>query len=236
MSHAAVLIVAQAQPWRASLAERLASAGCRVELVDVADAAERAESFRPDIVFVSEPGGERDPLEVCRLIRRRLASRTPAFLLTSDEPSSDDDGSLGGTRRLSALAPLAEAVGLLIDGSCDAPPGPPRPAPQIEVNWSERRALVNGRELSLTPTELRLLDLLAQRPGHAFGRHELAAALVTNGRRIQERTIDVHVKALRHKLGPHGEAIETVRGFGYRLRRPEKTNASEDAPSSAAGR
>lgn len=78
-----------------------------------------------------------------------------------------------------------------------------------------RRLTVAGREVVLTPTEARLWEALRQRPGQALSRAELVARAMA-GAVVLERTIDVHVKALRRKLGRGLGEIETVRGVGYR--------------------
>jgi two-component system, OmpR family, phosphate regulon response regulator PhoB len=82
-------------------------------------------------------------------------------------------------------------------------PGPPR------------RLTVVGREVVLTPTEARLWDALREQPGQPLSRAELIARAM-GGAVVLERTIDVHVKALRRKLGTALGTIETVHGVGYR--------------------
>src|SRR5437899_2866913 len=67
----------------------------------------------------------------------------------------------------------------------------------------------------LTPTESRLWQALRNQPGRVFSRSELVS-LVMPGTVVLERTIDVHIKSLRRKLGPLGRHIETVRRAGYR--------------------
>jgi two-component system phosphate regulon response regulator PhoB len=80
----------------------------------------------------------------------------------------------------------------------------------------ERLAVqVGGREVVLTPTQFRLLDLLVREPGRIFSRTELMEQGI--GTLVTERTVDVHIKDLRRKRGPHGSRIETVRGRGYRF-------------------
>jgi two-component system phosphate regulon response regulator PhoB len=71
------------------------------------------------------------------------------------------------------------------------------------------------RPVALTPTEARLWEALRERPGRPLSRAELIARAMA-GAVVLERTIDVHVKALRSKLGPALGRIETVRGVGYR--------------------
>jgi two-component system phosphate regulon response regulator PhoB len=80
--------------------------------------------------------------------------------------------------------------------------------------------------LNLTPTEFRLLQTLMERRGRPQSRRQLlekawdVEAEVAD--RIQTRTVDMHVRRLRAKLGVAGDWVETVRGFGYRLRVPDE--------------
>ena len=69
----------------------------------------------------------------------------------------------------------------------------------------------------LTPTEFRLLETLIRQPGRAFSRHELMDAAIGEDAIVLERTIDVHVKSLRRKMGDAADFIETIRGVGYRF-------------------
>jgi two-component system phosphate regulon response regulator PhoB len=87
----------------------------------------------------------------------------------------------------------------------------------VKIDRVRHRAFSGGRELDLTPTELRLLECLLRQPGRAFTRHQLMDAAIGEGAIVLERTIDVHIKTLRRKLGS-GDLIETVRGVGYRFR------------------
>jgi two-component system phosphate regulon response regulator PhoB len=88
---------------------------------------------------------------------------------------------------------------------------------QVRIDRIRHRAFIEGRELELTPTEFRLLECLVRQPGRAFTRHQLMDAAIGEGAIVLERTIDVHVKTLRRKLGD-SDLIETVRGVGYRFR------------------
>jgi two-component system phosphate regulon response regulator PhoB len=87
----------------------------------------------------------------------------------------------------------------------------------VRIDRVRHRAFVKGRELELTPTEFRLLECLLRQPGRAFSRHQLMDAAIGEGAIVLERTIDVHIKTLRRKLGD-ADLIETVRGVGYRFR------------------
>jgi two-component system phosphate regulon response regulator PhoB len=87
----------------------------------------------------------------------------------------------------------------------------------LKIDRSRHRAFAEDKELDLTPTEFRLLEVLLRQPGRAFSRHQLMDAAIGEGAIVLERTIDVHIKTLRKKLG-ETDRIETVRGVGYRLR------------------
>jgi two-component system phosphate regulon response regulator PhoB len=87
----------------------------------------------------------------------------------------------------------------------------------VRIDRVRHRAYVSDQELELTPTEFRLLECLLRQPGRAFTRHQLMEAAIGEGAIVLERTIDVHIKTLRRKLGDT-DLIETVRGKGYRFR------------------
>ena len=86
----------------------------------------------------------------------------------------------------------------------------------IRVDTQTRRVTVDDQTVALTPTEFRLLEVLLRHPGRAFTRSELVTAIVSDAI-VEDRTIDVHVWALRRKLGARAPRIEPVRGVGYRL-------------------
>ena len=90
----------------------------------------------------------------------------------------------------------------------------------VVIDRHRHRALYQGEELILTPTEFRLLESLLRQAGRAFTRHELMDSAIGEDAVVLERTIDVHVKSLRKKLGEAADLIETVRGVGYRFREP----------------
>jgi two-component system, OmpR family, phosphate regulon response regulator PhoB len=95
----------------------------------------------------------------------------------------------------------------------------------IEIDRRQHRAILDGIELKLTPTEFRLLWTLVRQPGRAFSRQELMEAGMGDDALVLERTVDVHIKSLRQKLGDKGDLIETVRGVGYRFREEQTAPA-----------
>lgn len=87
----------------------------------------------------------------------------------------------------------------------------------VEVNLETHEASVRGETLKLTLTEFRILTSLIQAEGKILSRAALMSKAMGPGVTVTERTIDVHVTAIRKKLGDAGAMIRTVRGVGYRV-------------------
>jgi two-component system, OmpR family, phosphate regulon response regulator PhoB len=90
----------------------------------------------------------------------------------------------------------------------------------ISIDRAAHRVSVEAQDVELTPTEYRLLLTLAERRGRVQGRSHLLETVWDAAPDIQTRTVDMHIQRLRAKLGAASDLIETVRGFGYRLRTP----------------
>ena len=88
----------------------------------------------------------------------------------------------------------------------------------LEIDTAAHVVRVEGEPVELTPTEFKLLLTLAERRGRVQGRAHLLQTVWDAAPDIQTRTVDMHVQRLRAKLGVAGDLVETVRGFGYRLR------------------
>jgi len=97
----------------------------------------------------------------------------------------------------------------------------------IRLDVGANQASLAGEEVKLTPTEFRLLQALMERRGRTQTRKQLLEKAweveSTVSDRIQTRTVDMHVRRLRTKLGDVGDWVQTIRGFGYRLKVPEGT-------------
>jgi two-component system phosphate regulon response regulator PhoB len=142
--------------------------------------------------------------------RREEADRIRGLLLGADDyltkPFSPQELVLRVAAILRRLnAPAAGSTDMLAVGP-------------LEIDRGEHRVAVDGRSVELTPTEYKLLVLLAERRGRVQDRAHLLESVWEAAPDIQTRTVDMHVQRLRAKLGAAGDLIETVRGFGYRLR------------------
>ncbi len=88
----------------------------------------------------------------------------------------------------------------------------------IRIDRAAHRVAIENDEVELTPTEYKLLITLAERRGRVQARGHLLETVWEAAPDIQTRTVDMHIQRLRTKLGDAGDLIETVRGFGYRMR------------------
>lgn len=92
----------------------------------------------------------------------------------------------------------------------------------LSIDRASHLVHVDGEPVELTPTEFKLLLTLAERRGRVQARAHLLESVWEAAPDIQTRTVDMHVQRLRAKLGVAGDLIETVRGFGYRIRSPQR--------------
>ena len=97
------------------------------------------------------------------------------------------------------------------------PATPPAPGPGFHLDHAARTAVVDGRAVPLTFREFELLAYLIENRRRSITRTELIDQVWPLGTTAGTRTVDVHVRRLRVKLGPHGRRIRTLRGHGYRL-------------------
>ena len=87
----------------------------------------------------------------------------------------------------------------------------------LSVNLDEHTVLADGERITLTLKEYELLRLFLYHPGIAFTREQLMEEIWSTDYCGETRTVDMHIRTLRQKLGSYGSLIETVRGVGYRL-------------------
>lgn len=88
---------------------------------------------------------------------------------------------------------------------------------ELEVNQQEHKVSVGGSEVVLTLKEYELLKKFLQHPGIVFSRDKLLNDIWGYEFSGETRTVDVHIRTLRQKLGSAGELVETIRGVGYRM-------------------
>jgi len=88
----------------------------------------------------------------------------------------------------------------------------------IEIDRMHHAVRMDGKPVTLTLSEFKMLDLFLRRPGVVFSRYQIVDAVHGADYPVTDRSVDVQIVGLRRKLGRHSELIETVRGVGYRMR------------------
>lgn len=87
----------------------------------------------------------------------------------------------------------------------------------LEIDLQKYDIFVEGNKIELTSTEFRILKLLSERKGWVYARDQILDYLGVQDKGVLDRTVDVHIKNLREKLGVAGKFIKNIRGVGYKL-------------------
>ncbi len=187
----------------------------------------QAKLKTPDLIVLDLMLPVIDGLEICRRVRSDPASRgTLVLMLTAKAEETDQVAgfSVGAddyvTKPFSVKVLLERIRALLRRRQGLTQPGDTIVSQGILIDRERHRCTAGDEPLDLTPSEFGLLEALLRQPGRVFSRSELIDSALGGDSLVLERTIDVHVRALRKKLGPHAALVETVRGIGYRFRDP----------------
>jgi phosphate regulon transcriptional regulator PhoB len=179
----------------------------------------------PDLAIIDLMLPGMDGLEVCRRLRSdpRTAA-IPIIMLTAKSAESDRvvGLELGAddyvTKPFSPRELAARVKAVLRRSSPQVATLAVIRRGELTIDLNRREVSCEGKSISLTASEFRLLHFLANHPGQVFSRSELIDGAMGREISVIERTVDVHITGLRKKLGECGEWIETVRGFGYRFK------------------
>jgi two-component system, OmpR family, phosphate regulon response regulator PhoB len=198
-------------------------AGFRISTaVDGAGGLQKAREDRPDFIVLDLMLPKMSGLEVCKILKNDTAtSHIPILMLTAKAEEIDRIVGLefGAddyvTKPFSPREILLRIRAILRRGET---PRESLKAGPISIDAARHEVRVNGKLVHLTSLEFKLLQTLMQRRGRVQNRDRLLNEVWGYEAVIDTRTVDTHVRRLREKLGKAGDAIETVRGFGYRVR------------------
>jgi len=229
-----ILVVDDEPDISAMVAYHLARESYRVRTVGTgSEALDAVERERPDLVVLDLMLPGMSGLDVLRELRGRPEFESlPVILLTARREEDDrvEGLSLGADDYVSKpFSPqeLVLRVGAVLRRVRQHPPaekgGQMLRAGPVRLDTGAAQAEVNGKPLTLTPTEYRLLLVLMERQGRVQSRRQLLEAVWDTTANITTRTVDMHVQRLRSKLGDAAGWLETVRGFGYRFRSEQGT-------------
>jgi DNA-binding response OmpR family regulator len=180
----------------------------------------------PDLIILDLMLPDLDGLEICKRLKKdERTAAIPVLILTAKGDETDvvlglelgaDDYMVKPfspkelVARVHAILRRRQAPG-------SAGSGKWRVGDMLEIDERQHAVWVAGRKLEVTATEFAILKVLARNPGWVFSRDQLLDKVWGEDKASLDRTIDVHVKNLRDKLGEAGRLIKSVRGVGYKL-------------------
>lgn len=194
------------------------------EAGDVATARTRIADNRPDLVLIDWMLPDSSGLELTRALKRDDATKELAVIMLTaraEEQSKilglDSGADDYVTKPFSARELLARINAVLRRATAE--PDEPLVLGTLLMRPDEHRVYADDQELSIGPTEYKLLHFFMQKPERVFSREQILDAVWGRNVYIEERTVDVHVQRLRKALTPYGadSYVQTVRGAGYRF-------------------
>jgi two-component system, OmpR family, alkaline phosphatase synthesis response regulator PhoP len=191
------------------------------------DGLEKIEKSKPNLVVLDLMLPEVDGIELCRKLKSDPVTQAiPVIMVTAKGEESDVVLGLGVgaddyvtkpfsprelTARVKAVLRRSKSRGEVDGRERVAFEG-------LVIDPQRHEVKVDDEPVTLTATEFRLLHFLAAHPGRVFTRDHLLTRVIGEDAIVIDRNIDVHVRAIRKKLGNHRDLVETIRGVGYRFK------------------
>ena len=186
------------------------------------EAVRTAKKVNPDLVLLDVMMPEMDGMETCIEMRKHpeLEKVVIAFLTARGEDYSQIAGFEAGaddyiTKPIKPRVLLSRIKALLRRGSAAPARKPIFEGKTITIDRERYLVIQNGEERTLPKKEFELLSLLVSKPGKVFTRSAILSEVWGNDVVVGDRTIDVHIRKLREKLGDH--LFKTVKGVGYKF-------------------
>jgi two-component system, OmpR family, phosphate regulon response regulator PhoB len=221
---ASILVIEDEEPIQILLKYNLESEGYRVRSsAQGEDVAFMIAEERPDLILLDWMLPGISGIEVCRLIRAKPESRDiPIIMLTARSEEAEKVRGLATGADDYLVKPFSVPELLMRIKTILRRLNPEAVAEELNagdlsVNRKTRRVNRGTRDISLSPTEFRLLEQLMQNPGRVYSRGQLLDTVWGRDAFVDERTVDVHVGRLRKSLsrGKEPDPIRTVRSTGY---------------------
>ncbi|MCU0641047.1 MAG: response regulator transcription factor [Candidatus Margulisbacteria bacterium] len=223
---AEILIIEDDRDIVESLEYNLKKEGFKVaKAYDGAAGLKAAEEKRPDLILLDLMLPIFDGLEVCRRLRKNAKTAgIPIIMLTAKGTETDKVVGLevGADDYLTKPFSLKEVIArikaiLRRSGKKEVPPPAVLKFKELEIDSDRHEVRVAGKPLELTAKEFLLLHYLAENKGRVYSREKLLDAVWGIDVAIETRTVDVHIRRLREKLGKAEKHLITLRGVGYKF-------------------
>lgn len=222
-----VLVVEDDERIRASLRLALIDEGYDVAVAaDAAEALDMCNGAMPDVLLIDVLLPGMDGFELCRSIRR--SSAVPIVMVTARDDSHDvvagleagADDYVTKPYNIKELAARLRSLLRRTQGLLESDASEPTRFGPLELRLDEGLVLLDGVDVELTPTELRLLEVLVNHQRRVLSRDQLLTRVWGHDYYGDERVVDAHIRRLRAKVEPDPAAptyVLTVRGLGYRF-------------------
>lgn len=177
----------------------------------------------PDLVLLDIMLPEEDGLTILRKLRNDIeTAKLPIIMVTAKDAEYDkiiglDSGADDYMTKPFSMLELVSRIKALLRRTTKSPSNEVITIGPLSVNSEKHIVTAGGNNISLTYKEYQLLLLLMQNKGVVFSREKLLNKIWGYEFDGENRTVDVHIRTLRTKLGECGNMIETIRGFGYKI-------------------
>ena len=227
MPKSKILVIEDDRAISEILVYNLDKAGYEVSLaIDGRDGINQAQLKLPDVILLDVMLPIIDGVEVCRRLRSKPETASAIIIMLTAKTEEADQligfsvGADDYVTKPFSVRVLMERIKALQRRKTIKADDEDDVVTRAGITLDRRRyrVSVDGQPVELTKSEFRLLDTLIRQPGRAFDRTELIDSALGEDTLVLERTIDVHIRALRKKIGSNADAIETVRGVGYRFK------------------
>ncbi len=205
----------------------LGKEGYQVECVTTGEeAVDSALAQRPDLMILDLMLPGLDGLEVCKILRADArTAQMPIVMLTARGEEADivtglELGADDYVTKPFSPRVLAARVKAVLRRREQQVPGDRSVVKvgDLIIHPGRHEVMAAGEQVELTHTEFMILHFLARRPGWVFTRYQIVDGVQGSDAIVTDRSVDVHIVALRKKLGDLADYIETVRGVGYRMK------------------
>ena len=177
----------------------------------------------PALVLLDLMLPDMEGIEICKNIRRREQfAAVPVIMVTAKSEETDkilglELGADDYMTKPFSPKELVARVKAVLRRHTVAGPAAPLEIAGLSIDRERYEATVNGHVVELTSAEFKILALLATKPGWVFSREKILDHLWGDEKAVIDRTVDVHIRHLREKLGDAAHLIKNIRGVGYKL-------------------
>ena len=182
----------------------------------------RLQSAKPDVLLLDIMLPDMDGMEILKRVRENVSTKDICVILITAKSERMDKIrglDMGADDYITKPFDVLELISRVKAHlrRCNLQENSAKKAENISLDLNKRLVFVRGEEVSLTYKEFELLNMLLEAKGNVVARESIIRRIWGSDFEGETRTLDVHMRTLRQKLGEEGSVIETVRNVGYRI-------------------